>query len=40
VGKPEENKLFERHRRRWDDNIEMDLQYLGWWHGLDWQMVD
>ena len=30
VGKPEE----ERSRRRWEDNIKMDLQEVGWGHGL------
>ena len=26
VGKPEGKRLFGRHRRRWEDNIMMDLQ--------------
>jgi hypothetical protein len=26
VGKPEGKKLLGRHRRRWEDNIKMDLQ--------------
>ena len=26
VGKPEGKTPFGRHRRRWDDNIKMDLQ--------------
>jgi hypothetical protein len=25
-----------RPRRRWEDNIKMDLQEVGWGHGLDW----
>ena len=29
VLKPEEQILFGRHRNRWDDNIEMDLQKMG-----------
>jgi hypothetical protein len=24
-----------RSRERWEDNIKMDLQELGWGHGLD-----
>jgi hypothetical protein len=24
-----------RHRRRWENNIKMDLQEMGWGHGLD-----
>jgi hypothetical protein len=26
VGKPEGKKLLERHERRWEDNIRMDLR--------------
>jgi len=26
VGKPEEKESLGRHRRRWEDNIKMDLQ--------------
>ena len=35
VGKPEGNRPLGRPRRRWEDNIKMDLQewYVG--HGLD-----
>jgi hypothetical protein len=29
VGKPEENRLLGRPRRRWEDNIKMDLQDFG-----------
>jgi len=29
VGKPEENWPLERPRRRWEDNIKMDLQEVG-----------
>jgi len=34
VGKPEEKRLMGRPRRRWEDNIKMDLQEVGW--GMDW----
>jgi hypothetical protein len=34
VGKPEGKKPLERHRRRWDDNIKMDLREIGW-GGMD-----
>jgi len=30
VGKPEGKKPLERPRCRWEDNIKMDLQYMGW----------
>jgi len=38
VGKPEVNRKLGRHRHRWEDNIIMDLQDLGWgeWAGLMW----
>jgi hypothetical protein len=38
VGKPEGKKPFGRPRRRWDDNIKMDLQDVRWWAwiGLIW----
>ena len=29
VGKPEGKRSLERPRRRWDDNINMDLQEVG-----------
>jgi hypothetical protein len=35
VGKPEGKRPLGRYRRRWDDNIKMDLQEVGW-RGLDW----
>ena len=36
VGKPEGSRPLGRPRRRWDDNIKMDLQEVGWGgHGLD-----
>jgi hypothetical protein len=34
-GKPEGNMPLGRPRRRWEDNIEMDLQ-VGGWGGVDW----
>ena len=30
-----ERNHLEDTRRRWKDNIEMDLQEVGWGHGLD-----
>jgi hypothetical protein len=35
VGKPEEKKPLGRPRRRWEDNIKMDLQKVGGSH-MDW----
>jgi hypothetical protein len=35
VGKPEGKKPLGRPRRRWVDNIEMDLREIGW-GGEDW----
>ena len=35
VGKPEENRPLGRPRRRWEDNIKMDLQDVGC-GGMDW----
>ena len=29
MGKPEEKKPLERPRRRWEDNIKIDLQKVG-----------
>jgi hypothetical protein len=34
VGKPEGRRPLERPRRRWKDNIKMDLREVGW--GIDW----
>jgi hypothetical protein len=36
VGKPEGKIPFGRTRRRWDDNINMDLQEVSVWTGLGW----
>jgi len=35
VGKREGKRLLGRPRRRWEGNIKMDLQKVGWGHGLD-----
>jgi hypothetical protein len=34
VGKTEGNSPLGRSRRRWEDNIKMDLKEIGWW-GVD-----
>jgi len=34
VGKPEGKRPLERPRRRWEDNIKMDLQKVGF-RGID-----
>jgi len=34
VGRPEERRPLGRPRRRWEDNIKIDLQETGW--GMDW----
>jgi hypothetical protein len=35
VERPEGGRPLGRPRRRWVDNIIMDLQDVGWGHGLD-----
>ena len=35
VGKPEGMRPLGRPRRRWENNIKMDIQEVGWGHGLD-----
>jgi hypothetical protein len=35
VGKPEGKQLLERPRCRWEDNIKLDLQEVGY-GGIDW----
>jgi hypothetical protein len=30
VGKPERKRPLRRQRRRWEDNIRMDLMEIGW----------
>jgi hypothetical protein len=41
VGRPEGRRPLERPRRRWEDNIKMDLQEMGWgaWTGLIWLWI-
>ena len=42
VEKPEEQRPLRRPRRRWDDNIKMDLQEVGWrlaWTRLIWLKI-
>jgi hypothetical protein len=36
VGKPEGKRPLGRSRRRWADNIKIDLLEIGWAGGLDW----
>jgi hypothetical protein len=38
VGRPEGRRPLGRPRHRWEDNIKMDLQAVGWvaWTGLSW----
>jgi hypothetical protein len=38
VGKPEGKRALGQPRRRWEDNIKMDLQKVRWntWTGLIW----
>ena len=35
LGKPDRKRPLGRHRRRWEDNVKMDLQEVGCW-GRDW----
>jgi hypothetical protein len=35
VEKPEGKSPLGRHKHRWEENIEMDLQEVGCW-GMDW----
>jgi hypothetical protein len=35
VGRPEGRQPLGRPWRRWEDNIKMDLQVVGWGYGLD-----
>jgi hypothetical protein len=41
VGKPEGKRQPGRPRRRWKDNVTMDLQEVGWgtWTGLMWLRI-
>jgi len=36
VGKPERKRQLGRPGRRWENNIKMDLQEVGWGGGMDW----
>ena len=35
MGRIEGKKPLRRHRHRWEDNMKMDLQEVGW-GGMDW----
>jgi hypothetical protein len=35
LGKPEIKRLLEIQRRRWEDNIAVDLRGIRWW-GMNW----
>jgi hypothetical protein len=35
VGEPERRRPLGRPRRRWEDNIKIDLEEVEWGHGLD-----
>jgi hypothetical protein len=35
VGRPEGRRPLGTPRRRWEDNIKMDFQVVGWWD-MDW----
>jgi hypothetical protein len=41
VGKPEGKRPLGRPRHRWEDNINMDLQKVGWgaWIGMIWLRI-
>jgi hypothetical protein len=39
VGEPEGNRPLGRVRRRWEDNIRMDLTEIGW-EGVNWMHLD
>jgi hypothetical protein len=39
VGKPEGKRPLGRPKRRWVDNIRMDLLELGWGDGLVWLRI-
>ena len=42
VGKPEGKRQLRRPRRRWMDNVRMDLQEVdvGMWTGLGWTRIE
>jgi hypothetical protein len=35
IGRAEGRRPLGRPRRRWEDNIKLDLKEVGWGHGLD-----
>jgi hypothetical protein len=39
VRKPEGKRPLGRPRRRWEDNIKMDLQKVGVWAGSSWLRI-
>jgi hypothetical protein len=41
VGKPKGRRPLERLRRRWEDNIKIDLREVGWgaWTGSMWLRI-
>jgi hypothetical protein len=39
IGKPEGKRPIGRPRRRWVDNIKIDLREIGW-NGMDWMNLD
>jgi hypothetical protein len=41
VGKPEGRRPLGKPRCRWEDNVKMDLQEVGWgaWTGLIWLRI-
>ena len=41
VGKPKRKRPLGRRKHRWEDNIKMDLQEVGWgaWTGMIWLMI-
>jgi len=36
VRRTEGNRRLGRPRHMWEDNVKMNLQEVGWYHGLDW----
>jgi hypothetical protein len=40
VGKCEGKRPLGRPRRRWENNIRMDLQEVGVWNGLCWLRIE
>ena len=42
MGKPEGKRLLGRPRHKWENNIKIDLQEVGWeaWTGLIWLRIE